>query len=268
MPKLIALLCALLSPFAYSQVEVKDLQPRPGVTLRIAYSKAATPVASAVLFQGGGGNLKIFANGSIANDTAFLSGGIKRFTDNNITVAIVDSPSDRHDLNGTFRSSQEHAEDAAAVIAFLRSESKLPVWGIGTSNGSLSAANASARLLARGPDGIVLTSSTTVQSVLPQYTHLVTEAKLADIKVPALWVHHKNDECKHTPYDAIPALVASMTQSQETELITVSGGDSSGRYGPCASGFHQFQGIENDVTKKIADWIKHYELKRNKPPSS
>ncbi len=247
------------SSIVHGQVEVKDLPTRSGVTLRFAYVKAAEPVASAILFQGGGGDVGIFTNGSVKNDSVFLSGGIKRFTDNNVTVALVDSPSDRSNLNGDFRSSQEHAEDVAAVIAFLRSESKLPVWVIGTSNGSLSAANASVRLGNRGPDGIVLTSSTTSHSPIKSLTHLVTDAKLQDITVPTLWVHHKDDQCSYTLYNAIPALVLSMTKSIRTELIAVDGGSPNGRLGPCASGYHQFQGIEMNVTTKITDWIKQYQ---------
>lgn len=255
----LAALAAFFTTIAYGQIEARDLPTRPGVTVRIAYSKAANPVASAILFQGGGGNVGIFPNGSMKLDTQFLSGGIQRFTDNNITVAVIDVPSDRRDLNGTFRSTQEHAEDAAAVIAFLRSESKLPVWAIGTSNGSLSAANAAARLGSRGPDGIILTSSTTSLAPNSSLTHVVTDASLSEVTVPTLWVHHKNDECKFTPYEAIPPLVASMKKARKVDLITIEGGDNTPRATwatPCNSGYHQFQGIEADVTKKIADWIR------------
>ena len=174
-------------------------------------------------------------------------------------VAVVDAPSDRRDLNGGFRASLEHAEDAAAVIAFLRTESSLPVWAIGTSNGSLSAANAAVRLGPRGPNGIVLTSATTSHAPNPSLTHLVTDASLAEIGVPVLWVHHRIDECKHTPFDAIPPLVASMKKAARADLIPVEGGDNSprgNRSTPCSSGYHQFQGIEAEVTKRIADWIK------------
>ncbi|MBL8470699.1 MAG: alpha/beta hydrolase [Rhodocyclaceae bacterium] len=262
---LFGLMFFVFAAFAHAQIVGKDIPSRPGVTVRIAYAKAENPVASAVLFQGGPGKIGVFPNGSIKADWLFLSGGAKRFTDNNITVAIIDAPTDRQDLNGKFRSSQEHAEDAAAVIAFLRSESKLPVWAIGTSNGSLSAANAAERLESRGPDGIVLTASATNAAEYPDLVHIVTDAKLLEISLPTLWVHHKGDECKHTPYDAIPPLVASMKKSSRVELITVEGGNNSKLqtfYRPCNSGYHQFQGIESDVIKSIADWIKKVEAGR------
>lgn len=253
MQKFVLVILTLVSGFAFGQVEVRDLTTRPDVTLRIVYAKAAKPIASAILFQGGGGNIGIFPNGSMRVEN-FLSGGAKRFTDNGITVAIVDVPSDRRTLDD-FRHTPEHAEDAAAVIAFLRQQSSLPVWAIGTSNGSLSAATAAALLKERGPDGIVLTSSTTRKPVAA--AHPVTDAALDQITVPALFVHHKADGCVVTPYDAIPGVMAAMKKARKVDLIEIEGGENTGN--PCHTGYHQFLGIEGEVTQKIADWIKRYQ---------
>ena len=246
-------IAAVAPALSFAQVEVHDLQTRPDVTLRLVYSKAPNAFASAVLFQGGGGAIGIFPNGSIRVEN-FLSGGARRFNDNGISVAIVDAPSDRRTLD-VFRHTREHAEDAAAVIAFLRQREKLPVWTIGTSNGSLSAATAAVLLGERGPDGIVLTASTTRQPVAA--AHPVTLAKLDEITQPALFVHHRDDRCQVTPYDAIPGVMAAMKKSRRVELISVDGGDSQGN--PCYTGHHQFLGIEAAVTQKIADWIRQYQ---------
>ena len=244
---------ALAPALAFGQVEVKEFTPRPDVTLRIVYAKAQNPVATAVLFQGGAGNIGIFPNGSM-RDENFLSGGARRFNDNGISVAIVDAPSDRRTLDD-FRQTKEHAEDAAAVIAFLRQQDKLPVWAIGTSNGSLSAANAAERLGARGPDGIVLTSSVTKAPVAA--AHPLTLAKLEEITVPALFVHHKDDGCSVTPYAAIADVMASLKKARKVDLISINGGINQGN--PCHTGYHQFLGIEVEVTQKIADWIRQYQ---------
>ena len=253
MKKCLLLVSAWLPALAFAQLEVKELNTRPDVTLRFAYARAPNAIASAVLFQGGGGNIGIFPNGSMRVES-FLSGGARRFNDNGITVAIVDVPSDRRILDD-FRHTQEHAEDAAAVIAFLRQRDKLPIWAIGTSNGSLSAANAAARLGPRGPDGIVLTSSTTLAPV--SGAHPVTLASLGEIRAPALFVHHRDDGCLVTPYAAIAEVMASMKTSKKVDLITVDGGSSQGN--PCYTGYHQFLGIEVGVTQQIADWIKQYQ---------
>lgn len=248
------LLSALVFPVAgQAQVEIRELETRPGVTVRFAYAKAENPVASAVLFQGGGGNIGIFPNGSMRVE-AFLSGGANRFTQNGISVVIPDVPSDRRTLD-EFRDSAEHAQDNAVLIAFLRQQAKLPVWAVGTSNGSLSAAAASTHLKEKGPDGLVLTSSTTKSPVAA--AHAVTAAPLDKVTVPVLLVHHKDDACMVTPYDAMPGLVAAFKSAKKVELITEEGGTAQGN--PCHTGHHQFLDIEAAVTRDIADWIKRYQ---------
>lgn len=251
---LLVFMSASLLPVAgHAQVEVKEISTRPGVTLRFVYAKAENPVASAVLFQGGSGSVGIFSNGSM-RDENFLSGGAHRFTQNGISVVIPDVPSDRRTLDD-FRDTPEHAQDNAALIAFLRQQAKVPVWAIGTSNGSLSAAAASTHLKDKGPDGLVLTSSVTIASVAA--AHSVLAAPLHEVKVPVLLVHHKQDRCRVTPYDAMPGLIAALKSAKKVELITEEGGSGTGN--PCYTGYHQFLGIEAAVTKDIADWIKRYQ---------
>ena len=156
----------LLTTARAQTVGLIEIPSREGVKQPFLYSKAASPVATAILFQGGPG--KIGVAGSATNGWArfenFLSGGARRFTDNGITVAILETPSDQGNLNGGFRNSPEHNQDIAALIAFLRKENPgLPVWLVGTSNGSLSATSAAANLGRAGPDGIVLTSAVSVE---------------------------------------------------------------------------------------------------------
>lgn len=249
----IVCLTSFASMPCHAQVVVKEIVTRPGVTVRFIYAKAAHPVASAVLFQGGGGNIGIFPNGSMRVQ-GFLSGGAYRFNQNGISVVIPDVPSDRRNLDD-FRNSPEHAQDNAALIDFLRKESNLPVWAVGTSNGSLSAAASSTHLKDKGPDGLVLTSSTT--EAPGAASHSVKSAPLGEVKVSVLLVHHKQDGCKVTPYDAMPGLISALNGAKKVELITAVGGSSAGN--PCHTGFHQFFGIEEAVTKDIADWIKRYQ---------
>ena len=240
-------------PVAHAQLhpEVKELVTRPGVTLRFLYVKAANPVASAVLFQGGRGNIGIFPNGSM-RDEGFLASAGQTFAQLGISVVIPDVPSDRRDLDD-FRASAEHAQDNAALIDFLRKQSPVPVWAIGTSNGSLSAAAASTQLGRAGPDGLVLTSTVTREGRTRRMAHRVSDAPLHAVKVPVLLVHHKDDGCYVTPYQAMPSLVAALASSPKVALITSQGGSNHGN--PCHTGHHQFQGIEATVIKDIAEWV-------------
>lgn len=247
-----AALAAALGAHAQVQPEVREISTRPGVTLRFVYLKAAQPVASAVLFQGGPGNIGIFPNGSMRNG-GFLAAGGQNFVQHGISVVIPDVPSDRRHLDG-FRASAAHAEDNAALIAFLRQQSPVPVWAVGTSNGSLSAAAAATRLQDKGPDGLVLSSTVTQEGRTRGMAHVVSEVPLQDVKVPVLLVHHKDDACYVTPYDAMPGLTAALSASPKVALITAQGGSNNGN--PCHGGHHQFQGIEAAVARDIADWVK------------
>lgn len=251
MTKRLFLLLALWPIAGQAQVDVREIPTRPGVTLRFIYAKAENPVASAVLLQGGSGAIGIYPNGTTQNE-GFLATGAARFVQNGISVAIPDVPSDRNNLH-EFRATPEHAQDIAALIAFLRQQSSLPVWAIGTSNGSLSAASAATRLKDNGPDGIVLTAAVTQRPVVQ--AHPVTDAPLDQVTVPVLLVHHKNDGCQVTPYAAMPNLLAALKSSKKAELISVEGG-SRGSGTPCGGGHHQFLGIESAVTQSIAEWIR------------
>ena len=253
---LVLALSSLVSVSSHAQVEVKEISTRTGVTIRFVYAKAENPVASAVLFQGGAGDIGIFANGSMRVE-GFLSSGAHRFNLNGISVVIPDVPTDRRTLDD-FRNSPEHAQDNAALIEYLRQQSKVPVWAIGISNGSLSAAASSAHLKGKGPDGIVLASTVTVEGLSKGMAHPVTLVSLQEIKVPVLLVHHKNDSCYVSPYGAMPGLAAAFKSAPKVELISEEGGSSGN---PCRSGYHHYLGIEGAVTKDIADWIKRYASK-------
>lgn len=104
-------------------------------------------------------------------------------------AAVVDVPSDRvpDGLTG-FRSSGAHAQDIAGVIAFLKQRADVPVWLVGTSMGTVSAANAAARV-PNGVDGLVLTSSVTRPSRRERES--LKDVNLRDIALPSLFVHNK-----------------------------------------------------------------------------
>ena len=74
-------------------------------------------------------------------------------------MAVVDAPSDKkHGMYDGFRNSGEHLKDMEAVISFLKSEANVPVWLIGTSRGTESAAYIASK--AKGAiNGLILTSS-------------------------------------------------------------------------------------------------------------
>jgi len=255
-------LAVLLAPAVSAQnLSFREIPTREGVKQRFVYQKANEPFASAVLFQGGPGAIGAYGSidrGFVRLDGAFLSGGAGRFAETGVSAAAVDAPSDKVNLNNGFRSTPEHAQDIAAVIAFLRSEAPgKPVCLVGTSNGSLSAASIAAILGEHGPDCIVLTSSVSTKSssaIVARFLHAFTDADLTKIKVPVLLVHHKNDLCKYTPYEPMLGYVKAFPNSPKVDFVTIEGGQD--HSDNCNRGHHQFLGIEREVTAQISDWIK------------
>jgi hypothetical protein len=142
--------------------EVRTIPSRPGVTQSFLLVRpAAAPRAVVVLFAGGHGVVNVRARrlGLAGN---FLVRNRARFAGHGLLVAVFDTPSDRADGRDGFRTTAAHAADVRAVIEALRAEAAAPVWLVGTSMGTVSAASAAARLAgAGGPDGLVLTSTVT-----------------------------------------------------------------------------------------------------------
>lgn len=250
-----ASLVALLLPAqAQTHQQVVDIPTRPGVTQRMIVLSPPEPKAAVVLLAGGHGGLQVFANGSMRwGEGNFLVRTRQLFADQGLLVAVIDAPSDRQAapyLQG-FRQTREHAEDLKAVIAWLRENAKAPVWLIGTSRGTQSAAYLATELSgAGGPDGLVLTSTILADS----RSRAVPAMPLGDIRVPVLVVHHEQDGCALCSFADIPALMTKLASAPRSQLLAFTGGESRGD--PCeAFAYHGFNGIEAEVVRRTAAWI-------------
>jgi pimeloyl-ACP methyl ester carboxylesterase len=152
-----------------------------------------------------------------------------------------------------FRTGAEHATDVRALIAALRTEAPVPVWLVGTSMGSVSAASAAARLGEGGPDGVVLTSS--VMGPSREMGESLHDVALDRIRVPVLMVHHRDDACRASRYADTSWAMRRLSAAPRKELLTFSGGDApqSDACEPLAP--HGYFGIEDRVVDAIAAWI-------------
>ena len=143
---------------------VVDIPTRPGVTQRLLVLDPDKPKAAVVLFAGGHGGLQISSGGSFKwGQGNFLVRSRQLFASNGLMVAVVDAPSDRQNPPhlGGFRQKPEHVADIRAVIAWLKQQANIPVWLVGTSRGTQSAAFIATQLAPAdgGPDGLVLSST-------------------------------------------------------------------------------------------------------------
>ncbi len=242
--------------FAEVKERVVDIPTRPGIMQRFLYLVPEKPKAAVILFAGGHGGLQLSEDGSFGwGKGNFLVRTRRQFAEQGLAVAVVDAPSDRRSFPflNNFRQTPGHVADVKAVIAWLKKQNKIPVWLVGTSRGTQSAAFITTQLNANnnGPDGLVLTSTILVD----KKARAVTKMALESIAIPVLVVHHEQDGCKACPYSDIPFLMKKLSNVPRKELITITGGEDRGD--PCeARAHHGFNGKEKETVKKIVDWIE------------
>lgn len=259
----VALICILLSCLVPDNVhpgsgvpeELVTLETRPGVSQNFLLVKPDNPVASVILFAGGNGVLDVRHQagqtqfGSMGNN--FLVRSREYFAKQGLVVAVVDAPSDRKNGMYGFRNSAEHVTDIASVIAYLKKGFGLPVWLIGTSRGTESAAYVASHSSGE-IGGLVLTSSMTEKN---NKGEAVTHMALDRIRVPTLIVAHESDACRFTPPEGAKEIAQRLVNSPQVAVKYFSGGYEP-KSQPCqALSAHGFFGIESKVLAAITDFI-------------
>jgi hypothetical protein len=229
--------------------KVVDIPTRPGVTQRLLVLTPPEPKAVAILMAGGHGGLQLTADGAITwGGGNFLIRARQLFVEQGLMVVIVDAPSDRQTSPylQNFRQTANHAADLKAVMAWVRSSHPLPIWLVGTSRGTESAAYVATELTgAEGPDGVVLTST-----ILKDRRGVpVPDMRLERIRIPVLVVHHEQDGCAFCPFNVIPTLMTRLGNSRRSQLLSFTGGDDRGD--PCgAFAHHGYNGQEAEVVRQ------------------
>ena len=163
---------------------VEVVEVRPGVTQPYLLLTPKNPVATVILFAGSGGYLNITQDGIQQPSRNFLVRTREEYAKRNFITVVVDVPSDFKGADGIlgWRATETHAQDLQKIIAKLRSAADVPVWLIGTSRGTISAANVAARLQKNGADGLVLTA--TVVEPGGNNSGYVGDVELEDIRIP------------------------------------------------------------------------------------
>ena len=240
-----------------AQANLTTLDTRQGVTQKILIEQPNNPTANLILFAGGKGKIKL-NNGKYKNNKNFLVRSRQLFIDRGFTTILIDAPSDKKGKLGMlkgFRNSQEHIQDIEAVIDYIKSLNDNPIWLIGTSRGTESAAYAAVHLNSK-IDGVVLTSS--ISKTNNKGTS-VTDLSLNKITVPVLAIHHTQDSCKTTKPKVVNDIKRKAYNSSRVKVELLSGGDEPISSNPCqAMTYHGYLGIESDVIEYVNNFIKEY----------
>jgi len=237
--------------------ELVTLPTRTGVTQSYFLTSAPKQLqAIAILFPGSGGTIQLRSEGGQPKFAGgnFLVRSRAEFVNRGVIAAILDAPSDQQGgwgMSDEFRLGEDHAVDIGAVIADLRKRlPNLPLFLIGTSRGTISAAALAARLKP-SISGAVLTATmfrpAGRQSKEPGPG--LSKFDFGAIQVPLLFAHHVSDQCSVTPYGD------AARYADKFPLITVWGGlppESS----PCeARSQHGFLGKEAGTVEQIVNWM-------------
>jgi pimeloyl-ACP methyl ester carboxylesterase len=247
------------SVYAATATLVSIATPR-GAKQAFILIKPEKPVASVILFAGGHGGLGLQSATSMKWGAAnFLVRSRDKFAAHDFMVAVIDAPSDqRQGMNGIFRMNGAHAGDIDAVAAYLKKQANAPVWLIGTSMGTFSAAGGA--IAAKGVDGLVLSSTITRAKpdwkIARSHPDGVASMALQEVTVPALIVSHKRDGCSITPAADAPKLSKRLTRASKVDVVLLDGGDPP-QSEPCeAKSQHGFLGIEAEAVNAIARFVK------------
>jgi hypothetical protein len=264
--KVLLVLVALFAAapaWAQSQTTI-EVESR-GQKVRALLLKPDQPVGSVILMAGGHGNLDLGPEGRIGwgsgNQVVRTRAAYAR---SGFVTAVPDIAPDLKIPNGGvsgYRFGPAQAQDLGALVAYLRAI-KSPIIIIGTSRGSISAANAVARLNGpQRPDAMVLTSAMlmTLRSNVPS-VQLAAQGDPKRISLPLLIIGNKKDSCEWT----LPTLIDGFKKWYEPnggELETVMFDGPAGTGDPCeAESAHGFAGIDDGVVSTTADWIKKQNL--------
>jgi pimeloyl-ACP methyl ester carboxylesterase len=240
---LVAVAFALWALPAAAQAVVQDI----GGT-QVMYTGPASPRAIVFVFAGGDGTVSFNANGQIVHlANNFLLRTEPLWLAQGFGFATLASSSS---LLGQ-RHTPAYAATIGRAIDFIRTKANAPVWLVGTSMGSIAAANGAASLPGKVA-GVVLTSSVAGQS---RAGETVFDSNLGAISVPALVVSNKGDTCPIAGPGFAPQILAALSRAPRKDVIYVESHQS--QSDPCeALSPHGYLGIESDVVQRISGWIR------------
>jgi hypothetical protein len=237
--------------------EIVTLPSRSGMTQSFFIaSLPQSPQAVALLFPGSGGLIRLRQeNGQIKfGQNNFLVRSRGEFVQRGMVTIILDAASDYQTgwgMSDEFRLGEDHFTDVSTVVADLGKRFPgLPLFLVGTSRGTISAAALGARFDS-GLSGVVLTSTmfrpAGAKSKEPGPG--LSRFDFTRIKIPVLFVHHVSDQCAVTPYSDAARL------ADKHPLISVYGGRAP-ESGPCDPfSAHGYFGKESETVEEIVNWM-------------
>jgi len=230
-----------------------DLPLQGGARERVLIAAPAHPRGTIVMFPGGDGDVGLKSDGDIAHDANFVVRTRGLWNDLGYAVVIPDTI-DRDNLRGV-RSSPGYARLVRDLVDLAHARLPGPVFLMGTSQGSIAAMNGAAHAQPGSIAGVVLTESV---SVMGGSHETVFDASPNLVRVPALVVANRDDQCSVAPPADAPRLAAAMSGSRDVKVLMVAGGTTQSKSDCGSRTPHGYYGIENTVVPQIARWLDEH----------
>lgn len=181
-----------------------------------------------------------------------------------ISTVTVDCPTDQWGISGfnptacddNYRASEQHASDVRALIQKIKATKDIQhIVIMGHSYGAVSTHWLSTRLGAGEIQAAIHSSSQTIAGGGPytQYASTMDRFNHADAKVPYVYLHHRNDLCRFTPYSF------ATKHAPKGQLMTVVGGN---RWSdPCGkASYHSFSERTPQLAEALIAYINRGEV--------
>ena len=230
-----------------SSRSVETIDTRPGVQQSFLHIQPTNQLAKTLLFFPGGngyGQFQIREN-SIQTSGNFLVRTLGLWN-GKYRLVVIDTPSDNaYGMSDSFRNSVKHREDILKVIDVLSNRGTTEFYLIGTSRGTISAA-----AIASSGDprirGLILTST---------HTSRLDLAGMSQLKIPVLFVSHRDDSCRFTTSSQSHELQQKIGAYNRADYAEITGGTNGiDVCGPFSH--HGFLGAEKDAIAVMIDWIE------------
>jgi alpha-beta hydrolase superfamily lysophospholipase len=241
-------------PFAPGERR-RTVATRSGVQLPFLWVEAQAPLRGLVVaLPGGDGRLELSETGIGRETSNFVVRTRHRLARAGYRVAVVDVPSD-HQRSGIdhYRVSRKQSRDLGALIDRLARESpRLPVFLVGISRGTISAATAAAELPEGKIDGLILASSVTEGDRLT-----LDDVAVERIRPPTLLLHELGDRCRSSPSSGAERLQDRFERARLVELELLDRAIPRPGASPCGGrSAHGFEGESGRAIARIVEFMR------------
>jgi hypothetical protein len=215
--------------------------------------RPSKPKRAFLLFGGGVGRVSHVVRlekGRYRLSRNFLMRIVKEIADAGIAAVPVGVWSGLTDSNADdFRLGTDHAKDMAAAVRALAARGYREVFIVGTSRGTMDAANLALNLKDPRVKGVIFTST------MGDNDGLIA-LPVEKIDLPVLFVHNLYDECHVTTYEGARELYARMKNSPRRRFVTVKAAAIAEGRECGAIAAHGFRDFESATARILTDWAK------------